>query len=118
MRALWRRGPSLAADVEKVLNRRRPEPLAYTTVVNVLTNLETKGVVTHTVEGRAFRFVPVVTEPELLQRQARIRIRDLFGLFPDGAVAATVTEVRSDPALADRFRRLLDEERDDEGGGA
>lgn len=116
IRVLWRRGPSLAADVEKVVNRRREEPLAYTTVLNVLLNLEKKDVVDHTVEGRAYRFAPRLSEAELQEREAKRRSRDLLDLFAGDAVTAFVSEVRSDPELDELFRELL-EEGDGEGGG-
>lgn len=115
MRVLWRRGPSLAADVEKVVNHRREDHLAYTTVLNVLLNLEKKGAVDHTVEGRAYRFAPKLNEAELQERQAKRRSRELLELFAGDAVAAFVNEVRSDPALEAQFRELL-EEGDGEGG--
>jgi predicted transcriptional regulator len=115
MRVLWRRGPSLAADVEKVVNRRRESPLAYTTVLNVLLNLEKKDAVGHTTEGRAYRFAPKLSEAELQEREAKKRSRELLNLFAGDAVAAFVSEVRSDPALEVQFRQLL-EEGDAEGG--
>jgi predicted transcriptional regulator len=109
MRILWRRGPSLGAQVERELNRRRTPPLAYTTVVNVLSNLETKGVVSHEVDhGRAYRFSPTCTEEELRELQAAGRARDLFDVFQDEAVAAIVGQVRGNPELLERFRELLD----------
>jgi predicted transcriptional regulator len=115
MRVLWRRGPSLAGEIVKALNRRRPEPLAYSTVANVLSNLEAKDVVGHTVEGRAFRFAPMLSEAELRAREARSRTRGILDLFAGEAVSAFVSEVRSDPALNEEFQKLL-EEGDDEGG--
>lgn len=108
MRILWRRGPSLGADVEKELNRRRSEPLAYTTVVNVLSNLETKGVVEHVAEGRRHRFAPTLREEQLLQRRARGRARELFSSFSTAAVSAIVEEIRATPEIEMQFRRLLD----------
>jgi predicted transcriptional regulator len=114
MRVLWRRGPSLAAEVAKALNRRRSEPLAYSTVANVLSNLEVKGAVDHTVEGRAFRFAPALSEDELREREVRHRTRGLLELFAGEAVSAFVSEVRSDPGLSEEFHKLL-EEGDGEG---
>lgn len=110
MRVLWRRGPSLGVDIAKSVNRRRREPLAYTTIINVLSNLEGKEVVDHVTEGRAYRFAPTLTEAELRQRQARSRARALLDAFTDEAVSAIVGELRSDPALEERFRRLLDDD--------
>lgn len=111
---LWRRGSMLAADVERVINRRRESPLAYTTVLNVLLNLEKKDVVGHIAEGRAYRFSAKLSKAELQQREAKKRSRDLLDLFAGDAVAAFVSEVRSDPVLDSQFRELL-EEGDGEG---
>ncbi len=76
---LWRRGPSLAADVAKVVNRRREAPLAYTTVLNVLLNLKKKDAVDHTAEGRAYRFAPKLSEAELRAREAKKRTKGVPG---------------------------------------
>lgn len=108
MRVLWTRGPSLAGEVAALVNKRRSEPLAYTTVLAVLTNLEAKGVVNHTVEGRAYRFAAHLSEAELRAEQARIRAKDLLGAFAGEAVSAIVAEVRSDPHLVEQFRALLE----------
>ncbi len=115
MRVLWRRGPLLAAEVEQVVNRRRQSPLAYTTVLNVLLNLEKKEVTDHTTEGRAYRFAPKLSEVELEEREAKRRLREVLRLFAGNAVAAFLSEVRSDPALEAQFRELF-EEGDGRGG--
>lgn len=117
MRVLWKRGPSLASEVEQVINRRRTAALAYTTVANVLLNLEKKDVVDHTVEGRAFRFAPRFSEDGLHEHEAKKRSRDLLDLFAGDGVAAFVSEVRADPALKAQFRAILEEE-SVEGGGS
>ncbi len=69
MQVLWRQGPSLAAEVERAVNRRRAEPLAYTTVLNVLLNLEKKGLVDHEVEGRAVFGYRVASGPQSVNDQ-------------------------------------------------
>ncbi len=108
MHILWRQGPSLAAEVERVVNRRRKEPLAYTTVLNVLLNLEKKDLVDHQVEGRAYRFAPKVTEAQFAERRARDRSRELLEFFGDAAVSAFVSEVRS-AELTAQLRKLVEE---------
>jgi predicted transcriptional regulator len=108
MQILWRQGPSLAAEVERVVNRRRKEPLAYTTVLNVLLNLEKKSLVDHQVEGRAYRFAPKVTEAQFAERRARDRSRELLEFFGDAAVSAFVSEVRS-AELTAQLRKLVEE---------
>ena len=123
MGVLWRRGPSLAAEVRQALNRRREEQLAHTTVVNVLANLERKHVVNHVVEGKAYRFTETLDQDGLRSRQAKRQARELFRQFDDAAVSAIVGEVRSDLGLVERFRQLLDaddtpEATEDAAGGA
>ncbi len=108
MQILWRHGPSLAAEVERVVNRRRKEPLAYTTVLNVLLNLEKKDLVDHQIEGRAYRFAPKVTEAQFAERRARDRSRELLEFFGDAAVSAFVSEVRS-AELTAQLRKLVEE---------
>jgi predicted transcriptional regulator len=119
MQVLWRQGPSLASEVERVVNRRRAEPLAYTTVLNVLLNLEKKGLVDHEVEGRAYRFAPKMTEAGFADRRARARSRELLKFFGDAAVSAFVAEVRGDPGLTAQLRKLVEEgDSDDEETGS
>ena len=119
MQVLWRQGPSLASEVERVVNRRRAQPLAYTTVLNVLLNLEKKDLVDHEVEGRAYRFAPKLTEAEFSEQRARARSRELLEFFGDAAISAFVAEVRADPALAAQLRTLVEEEDgDDEETGS
>lgn len=110
MQVLWREGPLLAAEVERVVNRRRTKKLAYTTVLNVLLNLEKKGVVDHVVEGRAYRFAPTASETEFNDRRARARSQELLHVFGEAAVSAFVAEARSDPALAAQLRELVEGE--------
>lgn len=119
MQVLWRQGPSLASEVARVVNRRRAEPLAYTTVLNVLLNLEKKDLVDHQVEGRAYRFAPTLTEAEFANRRARTRSRELLKFFGDTAVSAFVAEVHGDPGLTAQLRKLVEEgDGDDEETGS
>ena len=63
MSRLWDWGrPAAVREVLDDLVKERP--LAYTTVMTVLDNLHTKGLVKRTKDGRAFRYVPVLTREE------------------------------------------------------
>jgi BlaI family transcriptional regulator, penicillinase repressor len=55
---VWKHGPDSADTVQKQLDR----PLKESTVRTVLTRLEEKGYLKHTVENRAFLYS--ATEPE------------------------------------------------------
>ena len=47
------------------------DPLAYTTVVTILSRLHVKGVLTRNRAGRAFSYAPVADEPGLAARRMR-----------------------------------------------
>ena len=64
MRVLWSRNQATVGEVlEHLEDGRTP---AYNTILTILGILERKGYVTHTREGRAFTYMPIVE-----QRQAR-----------------------------------------------
>ncbi|MGI8614882.1 MAG: BlaI/MecI/CopY family transcriptional regulator [Nocardioidaceae bacterium] len=55
--------PLLVRDVHSLLRAERD--LAYTTVMTVLDRLTRKGIVSRTLEGRAYRYSPVRSRAEL-----------------------------------------------------
>ncbi len=57
---LWALGSGTVAEVRDEL----PVPLAYTTVLTILRNLEEKGFVSHEAEGRAHRYFPRVAKKD------------------------------------------------------
>ena len=79
MSVLWERGPSTVTEVQGALS----DALAYTTVLTVLRVLEDKGHATHTTEGRAHRYVPLV-EREVAGESALRRVTErLFSGSPE-----------------------------------
>lgn len=58
MGVLWRDGPGTVVEVQERLSA----DLAYNTVSTILRNLEAKGYVDHTPEGRLFHYFAKVTE--------------------------------------------------------
>jgi BlaI family penicillinase repressor len=58
MSALWRDGPGTVPEVQG----RLPADLAYNTVLTILRNLEQKGLVGHTAEGRFHRYYSIAPE--------------------------------------------------------
>ena len=56
MGVLWDLGSGTVSEVRDKL----PADLAYTTVLTILRNLEAKGFVDHSAEGKAHRYVPKV----------------------------------------------------------
>ena len=73
MEVLWDAGPSTVAEVRAAL----ADPLAYTTVLTILRNLESKGYVTHTEEGRAHRYSALVAR-DAAQRSALAALKAML----------------------------------------
>jgi predicted transcriptional regulator len=67
MHVVWEIEGGTVRQVHELLNQRRP--LAYTTVMTMMTILEEKGHLTRSKEGRAFRYQPV--RPKNLEERPR-----------------------------------------------
>lgn len=104
MEVLWDRGPSTVAEVRSEL----PDELAYTTVLTILRNLESKGYVTHEEEGRAHRYTAVV-ERDAAQRSALQALKHkLFRGSTELLLTQLVAEKDLSPTQIERIQRLLD----------
>ncbi|HEX6925671.1 MAG TPA: BlaI/MecI/CopY family transcriptional regulator [Longimicrobiaceae bacterium] len=101
MVALWRQGPGTVAEVQA----RLPIELAYNTVSTILRNLEAKGYVGHTAEGRLFHYHALVSE-QTVRGNALSRLVDkLFRGSPLGVV----THMVESQALSPEELRALEE---------
>jgi len=73
MAVLWEQGACTVAEVKEKLS----DPLAYTTVLTILRNLEAKEYVGHEPDGRAHRYFARVRQ----QAARKSAIRHLAGLY-------------------------------------
>ena len=96
--------PVSVREIVDALNERRPEPLAYTTVMTVMNRLAAKNVLTRQGERRSY--VYEATAPDA----AGIAVRDVIRTYGDAAVAHFVDEARTDPGVLRRMRGLLAED--------
>lgn len=102
MEAVWRANrPVAVREVVDDLNRSRSEPLAYTTVMTVMSRLADKDALSRRKSGRSY--VYEANAPDA----AGIAVKDVLRAYGDVAVAHFVDEARADPALLHRLRRLL-----------
>lgn len=85
------------------LNRARSSPLAYTTVMTVLSRLAERGVVLRRAAGRGYVYEAALGSP------AEIAVRQLLDDYGDAALASFVDQVGGDEELRSRLRRLVDE---------
>jgi predicted transcriptional regulator len=106
MEVVWR--ATGAVSVRAVLdgvNESRKSPLAYTTVMTVMTRLAEKDVLRRVKDGRGYLYEPAVSD------EAGIAVRDVLRDFGDSALAHFVEEARADPRLMKRLERLMREKR-------
>lgn len=105
MAVLWEQGPSTVAEVKDKLG----DPLAYTTVLTILRNLEGKEYVGHESEGRAHRYFPRIRQ----QAARKSAIRHLASKLFQGSADLLLTQLVADRRLNDdqvrRIREILDE---------
>ena len=83
MQALWvRNAPTSVSDVHEALPQ-----TAYTTLKTTLERLTEKGILTRVRSGKAYLYLPAVTEAELEKRIVTLTLERLVDRFPR-AVAA------------------------------
>lgn len=95
--------PVAVREVVDALNEGRREPLAYTTVMTVMSRLAEKHRLTRRKEGRGYLYEASAGDA------AGIAVKDLLRDHGDAAIAHFVEEVRDDPAAIRRLRRLLED---------
>ncbi len=105
MSVLWRADtPLTVRDVATALNAGRGSPLAYTTVMTVMSRLARKGILARSLAGRRFVYTPAAADT------AEIAVRGVLAEFGDAALARFVDRVEMDPELRIRLRRLMEQQ--------
>ncbi len=104
MRVCWEvQAPVTVRAVLDRLNEGREQPLAYTTVMTVMTRLAEKGFLDRATQGRGYAYTAAVAD------EAAIAVREVLRAHGDAAVAHFAAEASLDPQLRDRLRRLLEQ---------
>jgi predicted transcriptional regulator len=91
-------------EVAQAINAGRGSPLAYTTVMTVMSRLARKGILARSRSGRGYAYAPVAADT------AEIAVRGVLAEFGDAALARFVDRVELDPGLRARLRRLMEEQ--------
>lgn len=113
MRALWRRAPATVAEVLERVNTRHEPPLAYTTVMTVLSRLYEKGHVTRERRGRGYAYTPAFSEDELVDALSRRDVDQLVDRYGDVALAHFAETLRqASPELLHEATKLARERHD------
>lgn len=103
MTVLWAIGSGTVSEVRERLD----VPLAYTTVLTILRNLEAKQYVTREEEGRAHRYFPRVAQRAAQQTALARLVSSLFGGSPEALVAQLVAQDQLSPQELAALARTL-----------
>lgn len=68
LKVLWEHGPQSVAEVHRLLRAADGKHQASNTVQTLLRIMETKGLVSHTAEGRTFIYAPLFSREETASR--------------------------------------------------
>ena len=105
MDAVWAAAaPVSVRDIMGRLNDGRPEPLAYTTVMTVMSRLAEKEALVRSPVGRSYVYEATAADP------AGIAVKNLIRTYGDEAMAHFVDQARGDPELLRRMEQLLREQ--------
>lgn len=111
MQTVWERQRVTVRDVADILNQQRP--LAYTTVMTVMSRLADKGILRQHRVGRAYEYEAAFTPQELAAEAAGQTIRSLIEDFGPLAVTQFVQQVgRIDKHQLERLAQLAQEASD------
>ena len=109
---LWANGSGTVSEVKDGLG----DPLAYTTVLTILRNLEAKGFLKREDEGRAHRYFPRVQQKSARKRALRRLIDTLFLGSPEALLSHLVDEHDLSPAELQRIANRLADRPKKRGG--
>ena len=109
MEILWNRRSATVAEVLAKISEQRKA--AFNTVQTMLRILERKGYIRHKIEGRAFRYYPIVNR----QQASTSALKHLLNRFFDGAPGKLAINILEHEHLSERdllrLRRLIQEAR-------
>jgi BlaI family transcriptional regulator, penicillinase repressor len=107
MKVVWKLGDASVRDVYETLRKERP--VAYTTVMTMMSTLEAKGYLKKRPDGRAFRYRPARTEQRVISGIVREFVDRVFEGASRPLLAHLVSEGRLTDEEREELRRLIDE---------
>ena len=106
MEIVWRKGQATVRDVYEAIQPFRP--LAYNTILTVLTKLKEKGIVDSQPVGKAYLYRPRVSETEAAERSVKKVIEQFFS----GSSRSLVTHLIETESITaeelEELKQLLD----------
>jgi BlaI family transcriptional regulator, penicillinase repressor len=111
MQVLWERGRITAREITDALNESEPGSVAHSTVQTLLRQLEAKGAVGHSAEGRTFLFYAQLNEDRVKKTATRDLLERVFGGSVGSLVAHLLNNERLSKKELDELHRLIDQRR-------
>ena len=112
MQVLWERGRITAREITDALNESEPGSVAHSTVQTLLRQLEAKGAVGHSAEGRTFLFYARLEEDRVKKTATRDLLERVFGGSVGSLVAHLLNNERLSKKELDELHRLIDQRRE------
>ena len=109
MQLVWEKGKATVRDVYEAIRSTRP--IAYTTVMTVLSKLAEKGVVERSQKGRAYVYRPKVSRKEAAQRSVDKLLHKFFDGSPRALVAHLIDVDAISPDELSSLQKLLNDKK-------
>ena len=107
MKVIWRFEEASVREVYETLRKRRP--VAYTTVMTMMSTLEAKGYLKKRADGRAFRYRPARPEGRVITSLVREFVDRVFDGASRPLLAHLVVGGRFTKEEREELKRLIDE---------
>lgn len=107
MKVVWALEEASVREVYETLRKRRP--VAYTTVMTMMSTLEAKGYLKKRADGRAFRYRPARPEGRVITSLVRDFVNRVFDGASRPLLAHLVMEGRLTKEEREELKRLIDE---------
>jgi len=101
MKIVWGMGAASVKNVHALLAKRKK--VAYTTVLTIMSILETKGALSHTKSGRAFIYKPVLSKKQAMHNQ----VVDVIERFFEGNPQKLIENIQQDTMLGFTIKDLV-----------
>lgn len=107
MNIIWEKGRATVGEVVKALESE--PPLAYSTVLTTLRILEQKGCVSHTQEGRAYVYEPLIDRQQAQRSALQHLISRFFNNSPELLVLNVLEHEELDAQELERLKTMIRE---------
>jgi predicted transcriptional regulator len=113
MQIIWPQDDVTVRSVWQALQPTRP--LAYTTVMTVMSRLAQKGILTARKQGKTYYYKAATSPQQFVEQQAQRAVQDVIENFGEVAIAQFLRAIDSvDAERLAALRKLVNEEASDE----